>query len=490
MGNYSVPQEIRNLKPKGTMVKVQKGKYYVYNYKHIKENGKWKIKMEEMIGSITSDLGFVPNNSYNKVDQITTYDFGEYFLTYSLTKDILDLLKTVFNNKEATLIYNIALIHFVHGFTYMKSLQPNYELSYFSLKYPSIKITEHVVSNLLYSLGTRESKCEKFENILLNESSKELAVDGHAIKSSSHDNNLAEDGNKNNIFKDMQVNLMMAYDIKSSRPVLAKMYAGATMDNISFKDLFERKDFKETLFIIDKGFYSDENIKSCSANGNKYIIPLKAHLRNYKLIVNASKDKERFVYVKGKKKTIIEYKEIILEEKTKIILFVDLNQQQIECLDYLNKIGDDKGVYTNEKYEKLKDNFGTIVLQTNVDKTAEEIYKLYKQRWAIETFYDYFKNRLDANALHLSDYNQMQGLSFILLVTSLINAEFIKNTILTKRNTTDLLLDSKFIKLHKKQQKWNYENVCKRHLELFNSLKIDIQNEINSLNKINSFTIN
>ena len=45
----------------------------------------------------------------------------------------------------------------------------------------------------------------------------------------------------------------------------------------------------------------------------------------------------------------------------------------------------------------------------------------------IETFYDYYKNRLDVNTLHLNDYYKTQGLSFIMLITSLIYSEFTEN---------------------------------------------------------------
>ena len=32
MGNYSVPEEIRKMRPQGTMVKKVKNRYYVYEY--------------------------------------------------------------------------------------------------------------------------------------------------------------------------------------------------------------------------------------------------------------------------------------------------------------------------------------------------------------------------------------------------------------------------------------------------------------------------
>lgn len=39
-----------------------------------------------------------------------------------------------------------------------------------------------------------------------------------------------------------------------------------------------------------------------------------------------------------------------------------------------------------------------------MDKTAEEIYTLYKKRWTIETFYNYFKNKAGYAAIHEEDY--------------------------------------------------------------------------------------
>ena len=46
MGKYSVPESIRLLKPKGTMVKNISGHYYVYEYSNFTdENGKRHTKM-------------------------------------------------------------------------------------------------------------------------------------------------------------------------------------------------------------------------------------------------------------------------------------------------------------------------------------------------------------------------------------------------------------------------------------------------------------
>ena len=50
MGNYSVPESIRKYKPKGTMVKVISGHYYVYEYTMVKgSDGKRHTKMGSQV---------------------------------------------------------------------------------------------------------------------------------------------------------------------------------------------------------------------------------------------------------------------------------------------------------------------------------------------------------------------------------------------------------------------------------------------------------
>ena len=79
MGKYSVPENIRKFKPKGTMVKLISGNYYVYEYKMIKgDDGKRHTKMGSLIGTIKEGIGFIPNNSFVCDAEISTLDYGDY----------------------------------------------------------------------------------------------------------------------------------------------------------------------------------------------------------------------------------------------------------------------------------------------------------------------------------------------------------------------------------------------------------------------------
>lgn len=63
MGRYSVPEHIRAMKPRGTMVKAIDGRYYVYEYACTSEGGVRRTRMGRCVGRISEGEGFVPNAS-------------------------------------------------------------------------------------------------------------------------------------------------------------------------------------------------------------------------------------------------------------------------------------------------------------------------------------------------------------------------------------------------------------------------------------------
>ena len=136
--------------------------------------------------------------------------------------------------------------------------------------------------------------------------------------------------------------------------------------------------------------------------------------------------------------------------------------------------------YTLEKFKEIKDLLGVTVLQTSLfDKTPQEIYELYKKRWKIETYFNYFKNSADYNALHLPDYYKMQGLAFIMLIEALIYHDFLAAMKEVKGKTIrDALLDARTIKIHKQKDSWQICNCKKSILTLFEQLNTPMALEL------------
>lgn len=473
MGKYSVPENIRRFKPKGTMVKLISGNYYVYEYKMIKgDDGKRHTKMGNVIGSIKEGIGFIPNNSFICDDEISTLDYGDYAITVVNSKNIFSLLNQFFNPQDAALIYVISVIYFIHGFTYIKNIRCVYEMSILSVLFPNLKLGNDSVSNLYEALGARQSSVFEMEKYLIDHSSGQIAIDGHVIGCVSDNNDLSEKGYKFRKLGEEQINLLMAYDINSKVPLISRVYEGASNDKVSIKDFLGQIELHNMLFIVDRGFYSEENIGLLSQNGNAYIIPLAKNLKACKSAVSNLDMKERFVYQKGKKATVIEYKEEFINGN-RVLTFRDLNESAVEQTNYLRHMELGEKSYTQEGFNQNKDFMGVIVLQTSlIDNKPQEIFELYKNRWGIETFYNYLKNQAGYNSLHLDNYYKTQGLAFIMLVSSLIFREMKEATKEIKgKSIQDCLLDARMLKVHKRFDKWTVTNCLKRQKELLDALQ-------------------
>ena len=477
MGQYSVPEVIRKHKPKGTMVKLISGHYYVYKYSNYTDShGKRHTKMGELVGSIKPGTGFIPNSNLIRTSAISSLDFGEYAVTMANSQKTLALLKKYFNPQDAVTIYLVAMIHFIHGFTYLRDIHNYYEMSVLSVRYPSLKLGYTALAKLYDALGRRQSNVLAMEEGLIAASSHQVAIDGHAIGCESQFNDLSKKGYKFRKLGEEQINLLMAYDINTGIPLISRIYEGASTDKVSIKDFLNQIDLKNMLFIVDRGFYSTENIKLLSSYGNAYIIPLSRNLIRYKTALSSLEMRDRFMYQKGKRASVIEYKEEIIDG-ARVLSYRDLNESTAEQGDYLQHLARGNKAYSKEIFEKVKDYFGVIVLQTNLmDKTPQEIYELYKKRWTIEGFYNYFKNKANYSALYADDYYKTQGLAFIMLVAALIHQE-VKTavSVLPNKNIETCLLEAKMVKLHKRHGEWTICNCLKKQLNLFKNLQTPLE---------------
>jgi len=159
MGKYSVPENIRRLKPRGTMVKAISGNYYVYEYSCVMKDGKRTTKMGKCIGSIKEGIGFVSNNERICEETISVLEYGQYAAAYHCSQDVLEILKKFFNAEDAVQIYVMGLIHFVNGFCYLKDMKQFFDMSWLSIQYPSLKMGYEALSNLYDALGRRQGTC-------------------------------------------------------------------------------------------------------------------------------------------------------------------------------------------------------------------------------------------------------------------------------------------------------------------------------------------
>ena len=293
----SLPEDVTRFKPcKCCRIRNDKGVYRVYKYSSVKlSSGQWSSNYGYLIGKIIPGEGFLPNKRYQKElsrqhaslsEGITDVAYGQYALLLYLTRDILDKLKACFPLERAMQIYSYAMVLCANDFVHIDQIDDFYQESFLSVLYRnySFKMGCTALSNLLHDLGLRGNSVRKFEQSLIDASSKDIAIDGHVIRSCSEQNDLAEPGYKLNLLKAPQVNLLIAYDIKNKIPLIYRTYRGSSVDKKSMEDLLMSHSFTDTKFIVDRGFFAETVLARMSENGNCYIIPLMASNKDLKRI--------------------------------------------------------------------------------------------------------------------------------------------------------------------------------------------------------------
>ena len=483
MAANSIPEEIKQYRPGPcTEVKLIGGHYYVYMYESVRlKSGAWGKKTGKSIGTIIPGTGFVPNRNYHlytkeaSPDEISVLEYGQYALTEAIAQDVLMSLKKFFPVDKALQIFSFASILFANSFIHLDQVGGFFEQSWLSQEYKSLpfKMGKTALKNLLDDLGRRTGRVINYENAAICESSSAIALDIHAIGSTSGENDLSECGYKFGHLKEDEVNLLMGYDINTHFPLFSRMYRGSCNDKQTIEDISELFEFTGVLFVIDRGFYSTKNLKILTSNDNFYIIPVPSNTDIFKQAMKDVKYTKSFYFRSGKKHARIEYTTHQISSLEHVYVFRDIDENEKCRFNYQHAIDLGKSGYTQEKFEQIKEDFGVYVLQSNATLSPEEIFAAYKKRWSIETFYQYLKNIGNFNDLMIQDYYKEQGFAFIMLIAGQIQQKMLSATKSLGDNTisvNDVLLMARCMKMERRGNYWYLKNTRKKDLELLKKL--------------------
>ena len=485
----SLPEEVTRFKPcKCARIRNDGGIYRVYKYSAVKlASGEWSSDYGYLIGKIVPGEGFFPNKRYQKElaeqmkkafpDGITDVAYGQYALLLKLTQDVLEQLKASFLPERAAQIYCYAMILCVNGFVHIDQVDDFYQESFLSLVYQkySFKMGYTALSNLLHELGSKGEPVRMFEQSLIDHCSKNVAIDGHVIRSCSMKNDLAEPGYKLNLLKAPQINVLIAYDTKSHIPLMYRTYRGSSVDKKSVEDFLTSRAFKDTKFMVDRGFFSEKILDLMSKDGNSYIIPLALSNKNVKRIKKTLKySSGEFVYKVSRKETarIIYYEERI-NETTRIIVYKDVDENNSKRKSYQQLMAMGENNYTQENYDKYCEWWGVYFLQTTVKDPASGVFSDYKGRWSIETYNNYVKNDADFNNLKFQGYYEQRGFDFIMLVTGIMHEKLNEAVKLINKSSVsifDVLIKAGHMRMVKRENAWQLHNTRTKDLALLEAM--------------------
>lgn len=472
---------------------------------------------------------------------IQVKDYGEYAAVLACTEQVLEHLDRHFSVQDARLIYALGVIYFVNEYTPASYVRDIYSQSVLSNKWPTLAISENTVNDFLRLLGRHPVFCEKYSQELIDGGSGMTAIDGHVILSCSRQNCLADYGNKYRKIGNKQLNILEAYDVVNEVPLTSRAYEGGLPDKTSVQDLFASYTFPSgTEFLVDMGFYSEENIGLYRKDGKHFVIPVPENTSIGKSAKASPSYEGSFSYQKtdenGNEQSVrVLYRETTvssLEEAFQQALDAETARRNLEeasrcgegekpkkhysrkvkrsdygsdrvivCRDedmhdkmvseFLSQVGADEA-HTEERLAELAPGFGVIVLRTNLEKKghpASAVYCDYKQRWKLETHYNFVENIVRFCGLKTDDYYSMQGLSFLIQVVGEIKSAFVKrmksspSAYVRHLSVRECLVKAGHLKLSQHiDGKWHVAVTTKKNVELMEQMGVSIKDDVNRLN--------
>ncbi len=474
-------------------------------------------------------------------------DYGAYAAVLVNAHPVFKQLSRYFSKDDSILIYALSIICFLHESVPVSCIQDVFDQSILSSKWPNLDLSEDSVNQFLKLIGQHPAVCERYSQELIENSSGVTAIVWRVMLSCSKRNELADYGSESLRTGNKQISALEAYDVIEEMPLTCKIYEGGLLDRPPVQDLLESYSFPDnTTFLLDEGFYSEENMKLYRQGGKHFIIPVpdncaikkaaqefksfdnsfayerrgeserrdngevrqdrilcgESSVRELEDLYQAHFDKEAEknsvkteVNCPADAKTIIFHPQKVKRSEfgdDRIIKFRDEKMHNELVQDFRDQIAQDDE-HTEEVLERIGPAFGVAVLRLNFDKmiTPLDAYSDYEKYLSIKNRYELAENRMRFYGLRTDDYCVMQGLGFIFLVAGQIKFYFRKRQKESSsdylRNLTlkECLIKAAGIKVSQHaSNKWHIAASPRQTIELLKEMGVNI---VDDLIRLNSF---
>jgi len=342
------------------------------------------------------------------------------------------------------------------------------------------KLSSQRISELIQNLGSHDRDRMKFFRAWAQKHSEQecIAYDITSVSSYSKLNEFLEFGYNRDGEDLSQINLAMLFGEKSLLPIFYSIVQGSIRDMSTLSNMIKyAKDLNidRVRFVMDKGFFSDANIKEMAQNHVKYAIGVpftttlaKTHVDMFR---EDLKSPGRAFYINGdilqgimKKIKLVGQRGYIfvyfnerlyLDQKENLMKRILRLEQKIEgrrklsagltdpCMKYLKTRKTKQGICVKrneEKIEKALRYKGYLVMVSNNVKEAKECLHLYRSKDAVERSFDNIKNELDMRRFRIHSELSMHGRTFLTFISLILHSwidKKMKETNLYKKYTQE-----------------------------------------------------
>ena len=455
-----IPQDILAIpRPKNTRVKKFGERYLVIKRTCKRVNGK-NIPVE--LGTI----GEIINNQYveirkeprKKKTDIDIKDYGVHALFNNTCSQLFIDLNNVFDTDIAKRIYIIALLRAIDNDIRNRDISLSYETSFLSELFPSLALTENTISKLLTKIGMEYRYIHRFitNRVKLFENKTQI-INGTLVDNNSKENSFSEFSRKAKTKGSKDLTLVYSFDIETKEPIAMRTYAGNMLDSTSITDFLNTFEIKKALLVLDKGFYTKDNIKEFNLIEElSYIVPLK---NSSKLIKESNILNTLNKHLKGYDEMVL-YEKIKLEENKFLYAFKNLKDEYEQKLSYI-AFNDKNDNFDGDKYNEKNNTFGVIVFESNKDLNPLEVYLAYLKRWEIEMMFKMMKEVLDLDTVNVHNDYSVIATEFINYI-SVIMAQRVKQLLRTQKITTKNKKDISISEAYSYKQTMRYLSKLKK----------------------------
>lgn len=409
------------IRPERTVVVKNKDKQYVYLTQSVKYSSKLKRSVPKriLIGKLDENDMLIPNHNYFELfgenvelqpmgDRSDFISIGPHFVVDSIASRLSldDLLESIFPDLSNKIL-DIAtfmimsennVMHYFDDYGYGHSL------------FNGDNFSDSTIGNLLGNM--KVSQIDTFIKSWVVTQAKEdiyISYDSSNMNTVAGNLTLAEYGHAKDDPDLPQINLSIGYNQTDNIPLFYELYPGSIIDNTECQKMVERANTygcRKVGFILDRGYFSIDNIKYFEKNSYDYILMTKG---------NASFIRKAIEECIGRLKDGYEYfisEHGIYGMTVEKELFGTGNRQYIHV--YYNGMQAEKEkIEINQKFEKI-------------DKQLEEKKKkIIKRKEDVASYKKYYQLKFDENG-YFEDYarkeKEIRGLlkrtGFFTIITS------------------------------------------------------------------------
>ena len=292
-----------------------------------------------------------------------------------------------------------------------------------------------------------------------------LAYDVTSVSSYSKGIESMEWGYNRDKEKLPQLNLGMYYGEASLLPLYYRIYPGSIPDKAHLKYMAEDTGVlssKKTKFVMDRGFYSADNLRYLTEKNCRFVIALPGNLKyitelvakkgnelinrsEYKLGTELPYGKAYDVTELGFRMRVHLYYDPLKAANDSAALFRTVEKMEKELAE-MEQAPDRRLHYDKYFFINVSSKDGTMsfrrnvaaidkalaqcgffaIAETDFKKTTAEILDIYRRRDVIEKSFDNLKNELDMNRLLVHSEAAAEGKTFVAFIALILRSQMMK----------------------------------------------------------------